>query len=54
MAYSDNPSGSLIDLVRLKAGDTEATPVLTDNAIQVFWIPTMMTCFLLQRKLARP
>jgi len=36
MAYTDNPSGSLIDLVRLKAGDTETTPVLTDNAIQAF------------------
>jgi len=36
MTYADNPSGSLIDLVRLKAGDTEATPILTDNAIQAF------------------
>jgi len=36
MTYADNPSGSLIDLVRLKAGDTETTPVLTDNAIQAF------------------
>jgi hypothetical protein len=34
MAYTDNPSGSLIDLVRLKAGDTEDEPILTDNAIQ--------------------
>ena len=36
MAYGDDPSGSLIDMVRLKAGDTETTPILTDNAIQAF------------------
>jgi len=36
MAYGDNPAGSLIDLVRLKVGDTETTPILTDNAIQAF------------------
>ncbi len=36
MAYNDNPVGSLADLVRLKAGDTDATPLLSDEAIEAF------------------
>ncbi len=36
MAYTDNPMGSLADLVRVKAGDTDASPVLSDEAIQAF------------------
>jgi len=36
MAYTDNPTGSLADLVRLKAGDTEDSPLLSDEAILAF------------------
>jgi hypothetical protein len=36
MAYTDNPTGSLADLVRLKAGDTDSSPILSDEAIQAF------------------
>jgi len=36
MAYTDNPTGSLADLVRLKAGDTGDSPLLSDEAIEAF------------------
>lgn len=36
MAYTDNATGSLADLVRVKAGDTDASPVLSDEAILAF------------------
>lgn len=37
MAYGNNPTGSLADMVRLKAGDTDpSTPILSDEAIQAF------------------
>ena len=36
MAYTNNPTGSPADLVRLKAGDTEGSPILSDEAILAF------------------
>jgi hypothetical protein len=36
MAYNDNPVGSSADLVRVKAGDTGSSPVLSDEAIEAF------------------
>ena len=36
MAYTDNPTGSFADLVRLKTGDTGESPLLSDEAIEAF------------------
>ena len=36
MAYTDNPAGSLADLVRVKVGDTGESATLSDEAIQAF------------------
>ena len=36
MAYTDNPTGSLADLARLKAGDTSESPLLSDEAVEAF------------------
>lgn len=38
MVYNDNPVGSLADLVRAKAGDAGASPVLSDDAIEAFLV----------------